>query len=283
MLHKFNENRTNFFPYGVTCQLWQKSKMLKPDRHNEIEINYLTEGSITYLISNRKVTLTQGKLAIFWALSPHQIIDFSGDGPYYVCTVPFNLFLSWNFSNEFMNNISKGNIVSAKNVIQHYDDLKLFERWRNDIEGKSDALKEVVLLELNARIKRLAHDGYTVTGINLNSEMDLNNIQVIEKLAAFITTNYMADIKVNDVAEKANLHPDYANRLFKNAFGVTIKEYITEQRISHAKRLLATDNRKISAIAFESGFNSLSRFNATFLKISGVTPKQYRYLHKLQD
>lgn len=281
MLHTFNENRKRFYPYGFTCELWKKSKTSKPDRHNEIEINFLIGGTLSYLFHDKKIKLPQGKIILFWALNPHQIIDFSGDEPYYVCTIPFDIFLSWNFPSSFLNQLCNGNILIESNSLKLKNNLELFDKWRNDIESDSDDLKQIVQLEIYALLRRLIYQGYEAIGVNIDSKIEINKIEFVERMVTYIITNYTNDINVNDVANKVHFHPDYANKLFKKAFGVTIKEYITELRISHTKRLLITSKKKISTIAYESGFNSLSRFNATFLKVIGITPNRYRESQKV--
>jgi AraC-like DNA-binding protein len=68
--------------------------------------------------------------------------------------------------------------------------------------------------------------------------------------------------------------------LFKRAFGTTLLAYLTQHRISHAQRLLATTEEKILVAALDSGFNSLSRFNAAFKEACGCSPREYRRLHQ---
>jgi AraC-like DNA-binding protein len=52
--------------------------------------------------------------------------------------------------------------------------------------------------------------------------------------------------------------------------------YLSEQRILCAQRKLSLNSDSITSIAYESGFNSISRFNATFRKFLGMTPREYR-------
>ena len=61
--------------------------MSRSDRHNEIEINLLRSGSLTYLLGGRRTTIPVGRLAAFWAAIPHQIVDFDRKDPYFV--LPF--------------------------------------------------------------------------------------------------------------------------------------------------------------------------------------------------
>jgi AraC-like DNA-binding protein len=61
--------------------------------------------------------------------------------------------------------------------------------------------------------------------------------------------------------------------------GQNFSDFINSRRVKEATRLLATResfHQKIAAIAFEIGFHSLSAFNASFKKITGVTPSEFR-------
>jgi AraC-like DNA-binding protein len=71
--------------------------------------------------------------------------------------------------------------------------------------------------------------------------------------------------------------------LFKKAFGTTLIDYLTHHRVSHAQRLLATTNEKIVEVAFNSGFNSISRFNEAFRRACGCTPRAYRLQHAMTE
>lgn len=95
ILNQFDARRSELSPYGLTCELWTPCLMRRPDRHNEIELNYLSEGTLTYLFQDRRVQVPSRRLAVFWGLIPHQIIHSEGSVPYYVCTIPFSLFLGW--------------------------------------------------------------------------------------------------------------------------------------------------------------------------------------------
>ena len=72
-LYTFDEKRNEFKPYGLTCELWMPDLMRKPDRHNEIELNYFTSGSITYLFQGSKITIPGKSLSLFWK-SMHLIL-----------------------------------------------------------------------------------------------------------------------------------------------------------------------------------------------------------------
>lgn len=271
ILKKFNPDRKELSPYQLSCEVWTPCLMKKFDRHNEIEINYFPAGEMTYLFHDHKITVPAQKLTVFWGLIPHQIIHFSGESPYYVCTIPFSLFLSWNLPAPFVNQILKGGILAENNAcFSNYDEF-ILQRWTEEIKQPSTI--RLVLLEMQARLMRMAtlhHSG------NEPSTMLKHAATQVEEMAIYIARNYREPLKVSDVSKTVGLHPDYANTLFKKTFRCTINEYITEERIAHAQRQLLTTQTSINQIALESGFNSLSRFNAAFLKINGCTPREYR-------
>ena len=273
ILNVFDENRNQFKPYGLTCELWAPNLMKTPDRHNEIEINYFSEGSITYLFHGKKITIPAKRLAVFWGLIPHQIVHYEGNAPYFVCTIPFSRFLAWKLPDAFVDSILQGEVLMEALPASAFYDEYLLKGWIRDIKNK--ALEEVILLELQARLNRMALSNLP-TGTKDYTPIYPNEISQVEKIAIYIAQNYTKRIKISDIAEAVDLHPDYANAIFKKAFGTTLSEHITSERISHAQRSLVATSNSITAIAYECGFNSISRFNSAFLKINGCTPREYR-------
>lgn len=73
----------------------------------------------------------------------------------------------------------------------------------------------------------------------------------------------------------AHLNKDYLNRLFKRYTGYSIIQYIQLCRIDRAKRLLSEGQKSITEVSIECGFNSPAHFTKIFLRLTGVSPKQY--------
>lgn len=102
-------------------------------------------------------------------------------------------------------------------------------------------------------------------------------------MAYFIAQRYTEKLTVQDVAPHVKLHPNYAMSLFHRTFGTTLINYLTQHRVSHAQRLLATTEESIANVAFDSGFNSISRFNDAFRRACGCSPREYRSSHRLAE
>lgn len=270
-LNTFDKNRGQFNPYGLTCELWTPDLMPRADRHNEIELNYLPKGSISYLFHDRKVVIPSKKLVIFWGLIPHQIIQFESVEPYYVCTIPLAQFLIWNLPASFIDEILKGRVViEATDQFSMHDEF-MIKNWLNDINSNNGF--ELISLEMRARLLRLS------AGMKLEKDsllLPTQGLGLVEQIAIYIAQNYSRPLNVLEIGKEVGLHPDYANSIFRKVFGYTLHEYIIHERIAHAQRKLVLSDLSITEIAFDCGFNSINRFNAAFYKINACRPREYR-------
>ena len=271
-MKRFDTSRPKFSPYGFTCELWKPVCMPRPDRHNEIELNLLSSGSLTYLIGGRRTTITANQLAIFWAAIPHQIVDFEGTTPYFVVTLPLSDFLRADFDRRLIHRVLDGEIL----LDPHHDpvDQQTFHRWEQELRSDTASLHRAARLEVQARLLRLA---CRISGrANSNSAANLSRA---DQLACYIASNYRKPLTSQLIADANGVHPNYAMNLFRNTFGTTMTSFITHHRISHAQRLLVTTEDSILDIALDSGFQSLSRFNEAFKIACGCSPRDYRKHH----
>jgi AraC family transcriptional regulator, melibiose operon regulatory protein len=284
----FDPNRPDFAPYGLTCVRWSPSPMRRPDHHNEIELNLLHTGWVTYLLGGRKVTIVPGRLSVFWAAIPHQIIDYGDEPDYFVATIPFAWFLQCRLPDRFVQPLLHGEVVSEPDATRAPFDFKLLGNWVSDLKAAGDDLKHAVLLEMHARLMRLA---LTLPATlrspvplgRRKASLELGGLNKVEQMACLIAQRYLEHLSVEDIGKAVGLHPNYAMGLFKRTFGTTLVDYLTHHRVSHAQRLLATTDQKIVEVAMESGFNSISRFNEAFRRACGCSPREYRQRHMLSE
>jgi AraC-like DNA-binding protein/uncharacterized membrane protein len=99
--------------------------------------------------------------------------------------------------------------------------------------------------------------------------------QLLETERMFLT----ADLSLQDLAERAGTTRHKLSEVLKHEFGGTFYQVIAGYRVREAARVLATEDgavRTIADIAFASGFNTLSAFNAAFRAVTGQTPSAYR-------
>lgn len=143
---------------------------------------------------------------------------------------------------------------------------------------------KAVLLEMEARLLRL---GLAVqpslkkpkSGRRQRVVISKGGLNKVEQMACFIAQRYTERLTVDMIGRTVGLHPNYAMSIFHKAFGTTLIDYLTQHRVSHAQRLLATSDIKIVHVALDSGFGSISRFNDAFRRECGCSPREYRQKH----
>lgn len=98
----------------------------------------------------------------------------------------------------------------------------------------------------------------------------------ISKARTFITDHCGDEMSLTSVAHIANMSANYFSEKFVEATGMNFVEYVTRTRIEKACTLLQDPNLRISEIAFDVGFQSLSQFNRGFKQVRGQCPRDFR-------
>ena len=68
----------------------------------------------------------------------------------------------------------------------------------------------------------------------------------------------------------------YFCKMFKKVTGLNFTDYLSRVRVEKAKSLLLNPNARVSEVAFDIGFTSITNFNRTFKKLAGQSPSDYR-------
>ena len=101
---------------------------------------------------------------------------------------------------------------------------------------------------------------------------------MISKARQFIEEHYTEGLSLGQVAKAVNTSLFYFCKLFKKTLNINFTEYVSRIRTEKAKNLLLNRNLRVSEIAFEVGFQSLTHFNRVFKKVVGESPSEYRSL-----
>jgi AraC family transcriptional regulator len=106
-----------------------------------------------------------------------------------------------------------------------------------------------------------------------NGQFSRHQRQTIED---YIQTHLVEDLTVDRLAQLIQLSPGHFATLFKRTFNFTPHQYVIQQRIAVAGRLLQQSELPIAVIANQVGLQTQSHFTRLFRQQMGVTPKQYR-------
>lgn len=246
--------------------------MPKAHTHLEIEANLLVSGAISYLFGGATVNLKAGEWAVFWGSVPHQLVFLEENTEIFWLTIPLARLLGWELPAGLIQSLLNGAVV--KETADLARDVGRFSDWEADLGSGETVHLQIAELEIEARLRRLALHVSAAKSSALHPTS--SELGYVEKMAAFMAQNYQNSLKSEDIAAAAQIHPNYAMNLFKREFGLSIGEFLTRTRLSHAQRLLATTDRKVLDIAFDCGFGSASRFHAAFKTHCGQSPADYR-------
>jgi AraC-like DNA-binding protein len=91
----------------------------------------------------------------------------------------------------------------------------------------------------------------------------------------FIDENYQEHIGLDEISQKAFLSRFHFHRLFSQVYKRTPHQYLTAKRLEKAKDLLS-ENKQVTDVCNEVGFESLGSFSVLFKKEIGFAPQYYR-------
>ncbi len=98
----------------------------------------------------------------------------------------------------------------------------------------------------------------------------------ITKAKQYIQEHFAEELSLGGLAKAVHSSTFYVCKLFKKVTGLNFTEFVARTRTEKAKNLLLNPNLRVSEIAYEVGFQSLTHFNRMFKRIVGQSPTTYR-------
>ena len=98
-----------------------------------------------------------------------------------------------------------------------------------------------------------------------------------EQIITVIRQNLSSpDLNRQLIADVVHMHPDYISNLFHKKTGVSLSNYILNERLKASKVMLVTSDLTLQQISAKAGFSSPTYFHRQFKRSFGITPQQYR-------
>ena len=92
----------------------------------------------------------------------------------------------------------------------------------------------------------------------------------------FVKQNLANKIAVDNMAAKCGMSKSHFSRTFKKEHDITFQEFLIQQRMNKAVKLLKNSDLHVTQIAHAVGYCELSNFTSTFQRIIGICPSSYR-------
>jgi AraC-like DNA-binding protein len=245
--------------------------------HPELELVYIKSGAGRRILGNTINQFAPGDIVLVGSELPHRWIC---DAP---SQLPCSIVAYFNkavFSESFYT--QKESIELADLFAKASRGINITGATREIIRVKMERLtkktgfkKIIGLMDILHIISTSKEIDY-ITIENLTLPQGKANIDRLTDVYHHIATNFQKDISLDEIASIASLTPPAFCNLFKKRTGKSFVEYITGIRISAACKDLQRTDLNISAIYLRCGFKTISNFNKSFKKITGISPKEYR-------
>jgi AraC-like DNA-binding protein len=231
--------------------------------HGCHSISFVRKGSFGYHCRGRSHELVAGSLLI------------GSPGAEFVCThdhVCGDECLSFFFAPELVDTIGERAEAWQVGATPPLAELMVFcELAQAAADGRTDiGLDEVGHLIASRLVEVIAGKPRKQASVTARDRR-----RAVEA-ALWIDANSQAEIELEDIARQAGVSPFHFLRLFSAALGVTPHQYLVRSRLRRAARHLADDDRAVTDIAYDVGFNDLSNFVRTFHRAAGVSPTKFR-------
>ncbi|MEX0322778.1 MAG: helix-turn-helix domain-containing protein [Puniceicoccaceae bacterium] len=267
--------------------------ILRSHRHVELELNLVTQGSVTYIISGRRYTFPRGSMLWIFPAQEHQLVDRTPDAGYYVAVFKPELIervCHGDFYAGLKQDSIEGEAVLTKImqpekydlVIRTMDSLmegsldsELLNReagfgYQSDFRyehGDPDALNAGLHYLLVHCWKVFQREGTGAGFIQLHPS--------VSKVLTLINEENN-EMGLTQLAGKCGISGTYLSRLFKEQIGVPLNHYRNSVRLRAFMEHYRTPPRKtILECVYSAGFGSYAQFYKVFIQSFGLGPREY--------
>ena len=257
--------KNTLLPFAEVRYSKASNASFKPHMHHTLSIGAVDQGEVIFNISNRKLVLLPGSLAIINPETLHACNPAAGiERSYYM----LQLDTEWCF--RVQQSMWETDLFVEMGKIM-IEDTPLYKQYCNTVEHLIDPKvhlqqKEQMLFDLACEIFSIA---CSIQNIKLERREN------IEELKKILSSDLYKDLPINSLAENLGANPYTLIRSFKAITGITPHAYRMNCRIEYAKELLK-QGRDITETALECGFFDQSHFHRHFKAMTTVTPQMYR-------
>ena len=130
----------------------------------------------------------------------------------------------------------------------------------------------------NATVRLLAFFADQLSALSNQLLTEKNNSEppLVLKAREYIDKHKNEELSLADVAKTAGASVFHFCKVFHKATGLTFTDYVARIRLEDARTRLLNPNLRISEIAYDVGFQSLTQFNRTFKRVFGQSPSEFR-------
>ena len=254
-------------------------------------IKTVFSGQENYLIDKRKIILRPNTFLVINKGSEYSL-EVDSTNP----TLDFSISFSSAYIRDFTRMQSHSNAQLLDNpcsneenhVFNAFDTIHLLTgdmrynmlNLKNSIElGASDLLINEYLYHCLLNYSKVlnhesADKSEKLKCLNSTTKKELLKRMTLAK--EYINSNFSEQVKLDAIASHSCLSVNHLLRTFKQVYGISPYQYLTQIRLQHAKHLLRHSDYNINDIVAFVGFECPSSFIRLFKNYHNLTPGQFR-------
>ncbi|MCD7871709.1 MAG: AraC family transcriptional regulator [Enterocloster clostridioformis] len=105
----------------------------------------------------------------------------------------------------------------------------------------------------------------------------------MDEAASYIIDHYDESLSLEMISDHFYADKCYLSRIFKEASGFTVNEYINMIRIRHARELLSSSSMSITEVSESVGYETITYFERVFNQYAQTSPSRYRKQYRLKN
>ena len=249
-------------------------------RHGEMELNFVENcsgnrriiGDSIEVIDCYDLVLMGGGLEHTWEQYECQSNDIREVTIHFSRDLFSDTFLSKTHIKPLHDLIQRADVGVAfgmKAIMHNYDRLNELVNMEPGFYSVMKFIELMYELSLTSDYRLLSTSAFAHTTMTTDSRR-------VQKVKDYIDVNFKDDIRLQVLADLANMTPTAFSRFFKLRTAKSISEYIIDVRLGHAARMLADSTMAVVEICYRCGFNNISNFNRIFKRKKGLTPTEFR-------
>lgn len=236
--------------------------------HAELELNLVTRGSGTYLLSNRRYQIRRGDLLWLFPAQEHVLIEHTADFEMWIAVFKRKAIkraaidpadralLQANLKSECCRRLAQG-------------ELRRFEELFREIVGATD---RPGLLNAGLNYALL----YAWKCFEGATDVPVRDVHPAVERAARLIRENATTLCLSELAHHAGLSASRLSRLFKEQTGLAMVDFRNRQRVARFLEIYGTGQRHTMLdAALEAGFGSYPQFHRVFKRVIGSSPRIY--------
>ncbi len=207
------------------------------------------------------------------AVPPHSCILYRPDTPQYLYS-PRPLIHDWfHFTADeafFEGNPFKPDTLYHPSHPKFVTDI--VREMENEFFAEKQGHRRLIPLKAEELFLKLSR----TDGVNAGTAVDSSLWEKLRALRGEIFLSLATPWTVEKMAASVGLSPSRFHMVYRSLYGNSPMDDLIRARIDSAKNMLLYDNRSVSAIASDLGYNNATHFSRQFRKLTAMSPSEYR-------